>query len=60
MALRSAGIQNHDIVLEDAMLYADIALENEGISSLGLTEDEAGAIACYTLQTEGPKSPYMK
>ena len=58
MALRSAGIQNSDIVLEDAMAYAAIAKENEEIASLGLTDDEAGAIACYTLQVEGSKSPY--
>ena len=58
MALRNAGIQDLDIVLDDAMDYAAIAKENEGIASLDLTDDEAGAIACYTLQVEGSKSPY--
>ena len=58
MALRSAGIQNIDIVLSDAMAYAAIAKENKEIASLGLTDDEAGAIACYTLQVQGSKSPY--
>ena len=58
MALRSAGIQSHDIVLEDAMTYAEIALKNEEIAPLGLTEDEAGAIACYTLQPKGSKPIY--
>ena len=40
------------------MTYAKIALKNEEVSSLGLTEDEAGAIACYTLQPKGSKPIY--
>ena len=58
-ALRAAGIQNVDIVVEDSKEYAQEALETPSISSLGLTDDEAGAIACYTLQLpQGVKSPY--
>ena len=59
MALREAGVPNHDIVLDNAMEYADNARDNPEIASLGLTDDEAGAISCYTLQcAKGVKSPY--
>ena len=59
MALREAGVPNHDIVLDNAMEYADNARDDPEIASLGLTDDEAGAISCYTLQSaKGVKSPY--
>ena len=59
MALREAGVPNHDIVLDDAMENADKARDNPEIAALGLSDDEAGAISCYTLQSaEGVKSPY--
>lgn len=59
-ALFSAGIQKYELIIEDSMVYANRARENTEINALGLTDDEAGAISCYTLQLEYPgiKSPY--
>ena len=60
MALREAGVQNYEVVLENAMEFADLARDNPEIAALGLTDDEAAAISCYTLQcAEGVKSPYQ-
>ena len=59
MALREAKILDHDIILENAREFSLIARDDPEIASLGLTDDEAGAISCYTLQTAGGlKSPY--
>lgn len=58
-ALRSAGIQNYDIILKDSEDLAALAKKKPEIKRLELTDDEAGVIACYTLQTSiGIKSPY--
>ena len=59
IALTEAGIQSMASVLENSREFAGIALQSPEISSLGLTDDEAGAIACYTLELpQGVKSPY--
>ena len=58
-ALSDAGIEGIASILEDSREFANIARSSPEISILGLTDDEAGAIACYTLQgTQGAKSPY--
>ena len=58
-ALREAGVPNHDIVLENSIEFSSLAREDPEIAELGLTDDEAGAISCYTLEAaEGIKSPY--
>ena len=58
-ALREAGVPNHDIVLKNAMEFSSLAREDPEIASLDLTDDEAGAISCYTLESaEDIKSPY--
>ena len=59
VALEAAGIQNVKSVLSDAMEFAEQARKDPEIAALGLSEDEAAAISCYTLQcAEGIKSPY--
>lgn len=50
-ALEDAGIHNKS-VLKDSKEFSGYALEDPEISTLGLTEDEAGAISCYTLEKE--------
>ena len=58
-AIRAAGIQNPDLVLKDALECAEIAKDDPVIGSLGLTDDEAGAIACYALNGAGEAvAPY--
>ena len=58
MALREAEVPNHDIVLDNSMEFADNARENPEIAALDLSDDEAGAISCYTLEVKGENSPY--
>ena len=57
-ALMEAGVQNASLVFQHAMEFGRYALKESLISQLGLTEDEAGAVAAYTLQwAGGVKSP---
>ena len=60
-ALREAGVQNYDLVLNNSKEFAEQAKdEDPEINALGLTDDEAGAISCYTLQGySGAKPPYQ-
>ena len=58
-ALKEAGIPNTKSTLKHSMELVNRARENPEIAALGLTDDEAGAISCYTLEgAEGAKSPY--
>ena len=58
-ALRAANIQNYDLVSKDSREFAAKALRNKDVNSLGLSDNEAAAISCYTLQSlQGTKSPY--
>ena len=58
-ALKEAGIPNAKSILKHSAELACMARENPEIAALGLTDDEAGAISCYTLECpEGTKSPY--
>lgn len=58
-ALISAGIQNYGSFLRESIRLVNLAREIPEIEGLDLTDDEAGAISCYTLQAEkGNKSPY--
>ena len=59
MALREAGIQDYERILENARELADRAREDPEIAALGLTDDEAAAISCYILEVSDGKSPYM-
>lgn len=57
-ALMEAGVQNTSLAFQHAMEFGRYALKEPSISQLGLTEDEAGALAAYTLQwAGGVKSP---
>ena len=59
-ALRSAGVQNLEWVLDEALVHGRSAKAKPEIAALGLTDDEAGAIACYTLSSkDGAKPPYL-
>ena len=49
-ALESTGIKNYDKILKKAMNYAREAKGKPEIKGRGLTDDEAGAIACYTFE----------
>ena len=58
-ALVEAGLKDHDITLENSIEFSSVALRDPEIGALGLTEDEAGAISCYTLEGPGgTKAPY--
>ena len=46
------GVQNVGKTLKDSMELADKARFNPEIEKFGLTDDEAGAIACYTLESK--------
>ena len=56
-ALEAAKVEQIDDILKKSMEFADKARKDPKIASRGLTDDEAGAISCYTLE-EGEKSPY--
>ena len=59
-ALRSAGVQNLGWVLGEALKHGRLAKANPEIAALGLTDDQAGAIACYTFPSrDGAKAPYQ-
>lgn len=58
-ALISAGFENYESILRESTRLVNLAREIPEIDGLDLTDDEAGAISCYTLQVEeGNKSPY--
>ena len=58
-ALKESGVTNPDIALDNARDRVKEAKKTLDIAALGLSDDEAGAISCYTLQcAEGIKSPY--
>lgn len=58
-ALIEAGFKDYDITLENSVEFSSVALRDPEIASLGLTDDEAGAISCYTLEGPGgTKAPY--
>lgn len=57
-ALKAADVPNLDDVLADSMRLGKVGREKLGSTASSLTDDEAGAIACYTLELGGEKSLY--
>ena len=57
-ALSDANVQNRESILRASKGLADRAREDPEIAKLGLSDDEACAIACYTLEAEDGRSPY--
>lgn len=58
-ALTEAGLNDVDTILQNSKEFAGIAMEQPEIRALNLTEDEAAAISCYTVQgSKDDKSPY--
>lgn len=57
-ALEAADIPNLDVVLADSMRLGEAGRKKLGSTASSLTDDEAGAIACYTLELGGGKSLY--
>ena len=56
-ALKTAKIPDHDVVLADSIRQGKAAMKKLGQVISHLTNDEAGAIACYTLEL-GDQSLY--
>lgn len=58
-ALKTARIPDCDVVLADSKRKGLAARKALGIDPTFLTDDEAGAIACYTIELGGDESPYQ-
>ena len=57
-AIKEAKFQDLDSILSLSREFARIAKSMPEIACQGLTDDEAAAISCYTLELSGDCSPY--